>query len=338
MRADTHGMGMTHTQRRKVATKAETAGIIVGDQSEVLHTFDDGWTIARLATVGDVRREGVLMRSCLAKYAGDTLHEDPKKLGEFTPGERADDEPFEKVHWRLMMDTDLSGRHVGCILVSLRDPANLPHATWWQDERGDYVCGVAGFRNDKLSPAYAARVDAWIEQAKIKWVEGRKDVSFWLNYRDGQWIYEGMILERYVYSVHDRFGLGAGWEERPMGAKRRVRLKAFRQQSLRLMMATLSGWGALVGNYKYIVHQKELLEKATDDAKRVEIKRNIADTRESNKHIGRQILDRERRLIAMCKQVLPDPDKDWARRFPQSRRRRGRAACSVTRMKRRRRK
>jgi hypothetical protein len=151
-------MGLTHSQRTRLMEQDLQGGEIAPDRSEVVHSFDDGWTINHLATAGDVRREGLLMRSCLAKYAGDELGEE---RGSITRCERADDDPMRRMAPEDMDILDLGGIHVGCQLMSLRDPMNLPHLTFWH-RPGMYACSVLGSHNGKPRASYAARVDQWL--------------------------------------------------------------------------------------------------------------------------------------------------------------------------------
>src|SRR4051812_30233503 len=41
------------------------------DRSKAVHKFDDGWTIKRLNTFGDLRYEGNMMGNCIAGVAED---------------------------------------------------------------------------------------------------------------------------------------------------------------------------------------------------------------------------------------------------------------------------
>lgn len=153
-------MGLTHSQRKRLMERGIADGQIAPDRSQVLHTFADGWTINLLSTAGDVRREGFLMRSCLPKYAGDRLLDEP---GLVDRGERADEDQMRCVAPGELETLGLDGIHVGCTLASLRDPMNLPHLTFWY--RPDmYACSVLGAHNAKPKAAYQARLGQWLPE------------------------------------------------------------------------------------------------------------------------------------------------------------------------------
>jgi hypothetical protein len=67
------------------------------DQSRVISEFADGWTIRRLTSISDVRREGMLMEHCLTEER-------------WVPS----DVPAERLE----------------VFYSLRDPSNYPHLTF----------------------------------------------------------------------------------------------------------------------------------------------------------------------------------------------------------------
>lgn len=61
--ASTRGRGKRNRKRRRLHEAEERFG---ADESIVVHTFDNGWTINRLENLNDIWREGFLMRNCLA--------------------------------------------------------------------------------------------------------------------------------------------------------------------------------------------------------------------------------------------------------------------------------
>lgn len=164
-------MAQTKTARRREMAQAQEQGKLAHDRSIVVHTFEDGWTIRRLSTCSDVRREGVLMRSCLPKYVGDeqvsdkplryepSVHRDEKAIVDATGAPAA---------WREQIKADLDLDHCGLSLYSLRDETNLPHATFWS-RPGHHTVGVFGYRNGykaggkqiDVKPHYLARVREW---------------------------------------------------------------------------------------------------------------------------------------------------------------------------------
>jgi|SRR5579884_1818576 len=52
-------------RRRQRNLSRELEHRLGADQAEIVHRFDDGWTIRRVDRIEDQRREGELMRSCL---------------------------------------------------------------------------------------------------------------------------------------------------------------------------------------------------------------------------------------------------------------------------------
>jgi hypothetical protein len=141
-------------------------GAICADRSEIVHTFANGWTVRRLVTCGDLRREGQLMRSCLAQYALDEM--DPSVPALVVKKSRlADDDPhgweerdaLEKGHHERFAAYLLSS------LYSLRDAHNLPHATWWT-RPGMYSTEILGHKNHELKDSYRRMVDEWIQLVK----------------------------------------------------------------------------------------------------------------------------------------------------------------------------
>lgn len=81
-------------QRRALRDADERYG---PDETVVIFEFEDGWTIRRLTSISDVRREGRLMEHCLTEER-------------WVPS----DVPAERLE----------------VFYSLRDPANLPHLTF----------------------------------------------------------------------------------------------------------------------------------------------------------------------------------------------------------------
>ncbi len=116
--------------------KAEAQGMICTGHTEVVHSFADGWTIVRLTTVGDVQREGCLMRNCLRNMFEDA------SLDRSTPIEEM---------------ADALNRPNVPLLHSLRDEQNLPHLTWYMNS--ELVWEVGGYRNGKIKQKYVDRLN-----------------------------------------------------------------------------------------------------------------------------------------------------------------------------------
>lgn len=88
------------------------------DQSDIVHTFDDGWTLRKLRTVGDHWRESELMSNCtddaIRAHIGETESEEPDWVVKQRIENYALDRPWEE------LDSNY---------ISLRDPNNIPHVT-----------------------------------------------------------------------------------------------------------------------------------------------------------------------------------------------------------------
>jgi hypothetical protein len=185
-------MTVSRAERLRTAAAAEQDGKIRSDTSEIVHSFDDGWTVNRLATCGDVRREGFLMNSCVPKYVGDVLISRAKPA-RYQPGERGDEDTVEPVGFDLLRTTDLSGANYGQRLHSLRDPMNLPHLTFWASKAGAW--DIFGHKNAKPKVKYLKRLGQWAEAANIRHVEGLTErADLHKCFEDGLFTYEGSRL------------------------------------------------------------------------------------------------------------------------------------------------
>lgn len=158
---------MTVTRSQRIAQQQvfEQAGQLPDDRAAIVHEYGDGWHVVRLETVGDLRRDGLLMRNCLAQYAGDELVSD--KRGEIVLGPLMDHEPVPAVACGDLDVVPLRGRHVHARIYSLRDEAGLPHLTWWA-KKGSHACSALGYRNAQPKDAYSRRLEQWAEAAEIK--------------------------------------------------------------------------------------------------------------------------------------------------------------------------
>lgn len=157
-------MTVTSSQRIAQQQAFEDAGELAPERAQTVHSFDDGWRVVRLATAGDIRREGLLMRNCLAQYAGDELVSE--RRGEIALGPLADEDPAPAIVVGSHGAMNLRGRHTDASLYSLRDSANLPHLTWWAKE-GSHACGALGYRNSRPKDGYRERLKQWSEAAGI---------------------------------------------------------------------------------------------------------------------------------------------------------------------------
>lgn len=110
--------GKTRTQLLNDAqTHADQYG---PDTSEVVQQLADGWTVRRPTTLADIEREGTLMGNCVAD--GDYNRE--VSLPSYTEDGIWQSNSLDwgnPEHWSIPSDN---------YYHSLRDPDNLPHATW----------------------------------------------------------------------------------------------------------------------------------------------------------------------------------------------------------------
>ena len=110
--------GKTRTQLLNDAQAHE--GQYGPDTSEVVKQLVDGWTVRRPTTLADIEREGTLMGNCVAD--GDYNRE--VSLPRYTEDGISQSSSLDwgnPEHWNIPSDN---------YYHSLRDPDNLPHATW----------------------------------------------------------------------------------------------------------------------------------------------------------------------------------------------------------------
>jgi hypothetical protein len=174
-------MTVTRSQRLAQQQAFEQAGQLPADRSTVVHEYGDGWHVVRLDTAGDLRREGLLMRNCLAQYAGDMLVSEQRDM--IVLGPLMDCDPAPVVGCADLDVVPLRGRHVHAKFYSLRDEAGLPHLTWWAREKS-HACSALGYRNAPPKAAYRKRLEQWAEASEIAtyaheddWELYRLDVS-----------------------------------------------------------------------------------------------------------------------------------------------------------------
>jgi hypothetical protein len=187
-------MATTRTQRLKRASSAEASGSVRADASEIVHTFADGWTIRRLVTCSDVRREAHLMRHCVSRFAAEAHVRHPLLGVSFE--READEAPAPRIDMDHMLARMMPGRYFGQHLYSLRDEQNLPHVTLWArigDElmRG-HACDVHGYRNAAPKASYAAKVGEWAAQVHVHMPVGDDDEH--LLMLDGTHSFPGAML------------------------------------------------------------------------------------------------------------------------------------------------
>lgn len=100
-------------------------------QGQVTYRFPDGWTIQTLGEE-QLEVEGELMQHCVGDYCASVAS-----------GET----------W----------------ILSLRDPEGMPHVTIEIDEPSGSFVQIMGKQNQRPKPAYAKRVDEWIDATRERW-------------------------------------------------------------------------------------------------------------------------------------------------------------------------
>src|SRR3954464_10656302 len=107
--------GRRNTHRRRLLEAERRFG---PDQSEIVFTFLDGWTIRRIDRVADLKREGELMGHCLRSMVPPINDEDPQ-------------------------------------VFSLRDVDGYPHVTVFYDQRTGCAADFSGHGNaHPIKPDY----------------------------------------------------------------------------------------------------------------------------------------------------------------------------------------
>lgn len=131
------------------------------DTSDIVHTFDDGWTIRKLNTIGDAHREGTLMSNCMTPegewpppYCDVAARMDPN----FSI-ERHRDFPWEDHFDKEIRKDDKA-------IYSLRNPENLPHATYDSGGATGFDSPILGRHNDLPKPEYRKYWDEWFATNK----------------------------------------------------------------------------------------------------------------------------------------------------------------------------
>lgn len=99
-------------------------------QGEVIHRFDDGYTVQKLTTKAQLDAEGRLMQHCVGSYCEDVRRGDS-------------------------------------VIYSLRDERGRPHVTMEVDPRTERLAQVKGKQNAKPQPKYQKYVDEFAEAHDI---------------------------------------------------------------------------------------------------------------------------------------------------------------------------
>lgn len=138
---------MLHQAAETATQLMNRAAQLPEDTSKTVYIFLDGWTIRQPQTYADVNREGCLMGNCLAYDAEDY---DPHWLWqdmEVDPGEDVD-----AMHNQLPSNIEI---------YSLRDPQNIPRATYDPNQLDSNWPNITGRHNSIIKPEYYYRfIDA----------------------------------------------------------------------------------------------------------------------------------------------------------------------------------
>jgi len=167
-------MGQTKRERLRRAGDCEQRFGV--DSSKVLLRFADDWSIRQITSYAEAAREGSLMSNCFLPNDEDDLVLDawmqhPETSWYLLDSDSAGIEVRRNISrveagdyvwldkvwplWGNLEHFDLSLTWPGFSL-SLRDPDNLPHATFDQNN-GETL----GRHNSALKPAYARYWDRW---------------------------------------------------------------------------------------------------------------------------------------------------------------------------------
>ena len=163
---DTMSMSGTRNQR------LSQAGQLPVDRSLIVHRFPDRWSIRHLQTRGDEHREGELMRHCWSHI--DKV--DPEGQGHpdryLSMCFRPEGVPVDiTAYFAEPLDSPKELEDRSCC-YSLRDPDNLPRASFYLESHRRYVRGhwkelglrvhnVRGHTNSVPRSEYVSRVKEW---------------------------------------------------------------------------------------------------------------------------------------------------------------------------------
>ena len=126
-------------------------GLVYDGTGEVVHEWDDGWTVQTVTTPNDLTVEGNRMQHCSATYA----------------------------------DKVAEGR---CRIFSLRDPNNMPHATIELKGQEDTIVQIQGKQDKKPVKEYRKRVGEWLTDIGVVMIHntgyGEKSITYrvWEQY------------------------------------------------------------------------------------------------------------------------------------------------------------
>lgn len=146
-------------------------GLVYDGTGEIIHEWDDGWSVRTVTSPNDLKVEGSLMQNCVASYASAVAAGTSR-------------------------------------IFSLRDPNNQPHATIELDGGKDAVKQIQGKQNKKPIKEYRERVGEWLQaMGAFKLIVGgygENDITFriWESYDLAE---AGYAINDY-YSQGDSYG------------------------------------------------------------------------------------------------------------------------------------
>jgi ubiquinone/menaquinone biosynthesis C-methylase UbiE len=160
----------------------ERAAQLPEDSSEIIHQFDNGWTIRELKTVGDHYREGQLMGNCVSNNVADHIDWDyltneydqwltPEEIEECendgTTAEEmleeiflTDPSKYEKIIKEYAKDYRQEPAWKSVKYHSLRDENNLPHVSFG----GGYALGR---HNSEIKDEYKKYLDFFPKESSV---------------------------------------------------------------------------------------------------------------------------------------------------------------------------
>ena len=108
------------------------------DTAEIVHQFDDGWTVRRLLYIRDALYEGTLQKHCMAGHDWPEGADNPDNVLDHGEG------------WDIL---------------SLRDPMNYPRVTFGLTlDREPVELHTLGFPKGETDPRFQARIDAFVQE------------------------------------------------------------------------------------------------------------------------------------------------------------------------------
>lgn len=169
---------------------------VLGDNTEDIATFKDGWKIKRLNTYGDLEYEGTMMNNSVGMYVNDQT-----PYHERFPGMDGN-------------DGHLMGFQGRGVIHSLRDENNIPHASFFHLEDSKYshkpwVLNVGGISNGDVRAdaqshlmGYAQMLGQGKHPGEVMWGTGKRTGKWSIIRPDGSQKHEAHVGEEGDTSHH----------------------------------------------------------------------------------------------------------------------------------------